>query len=301
MRLLKKLYKAVPVIVLLMGGLTCAQEFNAVIQVNAQNVAQPDQPIFRTLETSMQEFINNTKWTDQDYNDEERLNCSIVFVVSEYENDRFKGNFQISLSRPVFNSSYSSPIFNFRDDNIEFSYLEYAPFFYNDNQYENNLISLISFYMFTMLGVDGDTFALNGGQQHHVEAQRVVSLAQQSNAIGWKATDGQQTRFQLNDDMLSQTFREYREVMFGYHRNGMDTFAADQKKAKAILNSEILKLNELHSRRPNSLIQRLFFDAKADEIMSVFSGGPPSDIRELKNTLQKLAPNQSSKWRNIKV
>ena len=152
-----------------------------------------------------------------------------------------------------------------------------------------------------MLGIDGDTFALNGGQDHHLEAQRIVSLAQQSNSIGWKATDGQGTRFQLNDDMLSQTFKEYREVMYSYHSKGMDLFADDQKKAKTFLSTEILKLKALNSRRPNSLIQRLFFDAKADEIVSIFSGGPPVDIRELKTTLQQLAPNQSSKWRNIKV
>ncbi|WP_438961299.1 DUF4835 family protein [Nonlabens sp.] len=301
MRLLKELCRFLPLLFVFIAGVVNAQEFNAVVQVNAQNVAQPDQPIFKTLETSMQEFINNTKWTDQEFREEEKLNFSLVLVVMDYKNDRFQGNIQVSLSRPVFNSTYDSPIFNFKDQNVEFTYLEYAPFFYNDNQYENNLISLISFYIYTMLGIDGDTFELNGGDQFHVEAQRVVSLAQQSNSIGWKATDGQGTRFQLNDDMLSQTFKEYREVMYNYHKKGMDTFAEDQKKAKKILSEEILKLKALHSRRPNSLIQRLFFDAKADEIMSIFSGGPPVDIRELKNALQQLAPNQSSKWRNIKV
>ncbi|PQJ30496.1 DUF4835 domain-containing protein [Nonlabens arenilitoris] len=301
MKLLKEFFKVIPLFILLCVSAAQAQEFNAVVQVNAQNVAQPDQTIFRTLETSMQEFINNTKWTQQDYRDEEKINCSIVFVITDYDNDRFKGNMQISLSRPVYNSSYSSPIFNFKDSNIEFEYLEFAPFFYNANQYENNLTSLISFYIYTMLGIDGDTFSLNGGQQYHVEAQRIVSLAQQSNSVGWKATDGQGTRFQLNDDMLSQTFKEYREVLYGYHSKGMDTFADDQKKAKLLISAEILKLKALNSRRPNSLIQRLFFDAKADEIVSIFSGGPAVDVRDLKNALQQLAPNQSSKWRNIKV
>ncbi|MGJ8684142.1 MAG: DUF4835 family protein [Nonlabens sp.] len=301
MKLLIGLFKVVPLVAFLIVSAASAQEFDAVVQVNAQNVAQPNQTIFRTLETSMQEFINNTEWTDQDYRDEEKINCSIVFVVTDYNNDRFKGNIQISLSRPVYNSSYTTPIFNYKDTNVEFEYVEYAPFFYNANQFENNLTSLISFYMYTMLGIDGDTFELNGGQEHHIEAQRIVSLAQQSNSIGWKATDGQGTRFQLNDDMLSQTFKEYREVMYNYHRNGMDIFAEDQKKAKTFLSNEIVKLKVLNSRRPNSLIQRLFFDAKADEIVSIFTGGPAVDIRELKTALQQLAPNQSSKWRNIKV
>lgn len=301
MKLLKELFKVVPLLALLLVSSAYAQEFNAVVQVDAQNVAQPDQPIFRTLETSLQEFINNTKWTDKEFRDEEKINFSLVLVVMQYSNDRFSGNLQLALSRPVFNSSYSTPIFNFKDPNVGFEYVEYAPFFYNGNQYENNLTSLIAFYIYTMLGIDGDTFALNGGQEYHIEAQRVVSLAQQGNGVGWKATDGQQTRFQLNDDMLSQTFKEYREVMYSYHSKGMDIFAEDQKKAKTFLSTEILKLEELNSRRPNSLIQRLFFDAKADEIMSIFSGGPTVDIRALKVGLQKMAPNQSTKWRNIKV
>jgi hypothetical protein len=279
-----------------------AQEFNFTVQVNAQNVAQPDQPIFKTLETSLQEFLNNTKWTDQKFKEEEKINASLVFVVTAYDNDRFRGNFQISVSRPVFNSSYTTPIFNFKDNDIAFEYVEYAPFFYNRNQYENNLISLISFYTYTALGIDGDTFELRGGQTFHEEAQNIVNLAQGSQGVqGWKASDGLISRFRLNDDMLSETYKEYREVMYSYHLKGLDTFSKDSKAGKIILKKYIQQFNELHDRRPNSLLQRTFFDAKADEIMSVYSSGPAVDIRELKVTLQKIAPNQSSKWRNIKV
>ncbi|WP_292892445.1 DUF4835 family protein [Nonlabens sp.] len=279
-----------------------AQELNVTVQVNAQNVAQPDQTIFKTLETSMQEFLNNTKWTDQKFRDEEKINASLVFVVTSYDNDRFRGNFQISASRPVFNSSYTTPIFNFKDDDIAFEYVEYAPFFYNSNRFESNLISLISFYAYTLIGIDADTFELRGGQPFHEEAQNVVNLAQGSQGVqGWKASDGLISRFRLNDDMLSDTYKEYREVMYWYHLKGLDTFSKDPKAGKIILKNYLLKLDELHNRRPNSLLQRSFFDAKADEIMSIYSSGPAVDIRELKTILQKLAPNQSSKWRNIKV
>ncbi|MFB0904484.1 MAG: DUF4835 family protein [Nonlabens sp.] len=279
-----------------------AQEFNFTVQVNAQNVVQPDQSIFKTLETSLQEFLNNTKWTDQKFKEEEKINASLVFVVTAYDNDRFRGNFQISVSRPVFNSSYTTPVFNFKDNDIAFEYVEYAPFFYNRNQYENNLISLISFYTYTVLGIDGDTFELRGGQTFHEEAQNIVNLAQGSQGVeGWKASDGLISRFRLNDDMLSETYKEYREVMYSYHLKGLDTFSKDSKAGKILLKKHIQKFNELHDRRPNSLLQRTFFDAKADEIMSVYSSGPAVDIRQLKETLQKIAPNQSSKWRNIKV
>jgi hypothetical protein len=164
------------------------------------------------------------------------------------------------------------------------------------------LISLISFYTYTVLGIDADTFELRGGQTFHEEAQNIVNLAQGSQGVeGWKASDGLISRFRLNDDMLSETYKEYREVMYSYHLKGLDTFSKDSKAGKILLKKYIQKFNELHDRRPNSLLQRTFFDAKADEIMSVYSSGPAVDIRQLKETLQKIAPNQSSKWRNIKV
>lgn len=279
-----------------------AQELNFTVKVNAQNVAQPDQTIFTTLETSIQEFLNNTKWTDQKFKDIEKINASLVFVVTNYDNDRFSGNFQISVSRPVYNSSYTTPIFNFKDNDIAFEYVEYAPFFYNANQFENNLISLISFYAYTTLGIDADTFEQRGGQQFHEQAQTIVSLAQGSQGVaGWKASDGLLSRFRLNDDILSDTYKEYRSVMYDYHLNGLDTFSKDSKSGKITLKKYIMQFEELHSRRPNSLLQRTFFDAKADEILSIYSSGPAVDIRDIKTSLQKLAPNQSSKWRNIKV
>jgi hypothetical protein len=300
MKLSKGFYSLI-IALFAMWGLS-AQEFNFSVQVNAQNVAQPDQTIFKTLETSLQEFLNNTKWTDQKFKDEEKINASLVFVVTTFDNDRFRGNFQISASRPIFNSSYTSSIFNFKDNDIAFEYVEFAPFFYNENQYENNLISLISFYAYTILGIDADTFELRGGQKFHEEAQNIVNLAQGSQGTtGWKASDGLISRFRLNDDMLSETYKEYREIMYAYHLKGLDAFSKDPKSGKIILKKYIQQFETLNDRRPNSLLQRSFFDAKADEIMSIYSSGPAVDIRELKASLQKLAPNQSSKWRNIKV
>lgn len=276
-----------------------AQEFNVQVSVNANNVAQPNQPIFKTLQNSIQEFYNNTQWTSQKYEESEKISCSIVFVVTEYDNDRFRGNFQISMSRPVFNSSYTSPTFNYKDDQIAFEYIEYAPLFYNSNQYENNLLSLLSFYAYTMLGIDGDTFALKGGQKHFEEAQRIVNLAQGSQIEGWRPSDGLISRYRLNDDILSDTYKEYREVLYGYHIKGMDQFADNQTDAKNEIKKQLTKFDALNSRRPNSLLQRVFFDAKAPEIASIFGAGPFMDLRDLKVLLQKLAPNQSATWRTI--
>lgn len=299
MRLLKILCS---VVFVLAGTVTRAQELNATVQINAQNIAQRDQSVFGTLEQAMQEFLNNTKWTEQKFKDEEKINCSLVFVVTEFDGSRFKGNFQVSVSRPVFNSAYVTPIFNYKDNDIDFEYVENQPLFYNDNQFDSNLISLLSYYAYTFLALDADTFELKGGQQFHEEAQNIVNLAQgNSGASGWRPSDGLISRFRLTDDILSDTYKEYREVMYKYHRKGMDTFAGDQKLSKSLVKKYVLLLEELQQRRPNSLVQRVFFDAKADEIADMFSGGPTIDVKDFKEALTKLSPNQSSKWRRIKV
>jgi hypothetical protein len=303
MKLSNGLFKLVIVALLSFAIPATAQEFNMTVQVNAQNVTQPDLPIFEVLETSLQEFFNNTKWTDREYNDEERINGSLIFVVNEYDSNRFQGNFQLSLSRPVFNSSYSTTTFNYKDNDIAFEYVEFSPLFYNANQFESNLTSLISFYAYTMLGIDADTFELQGGQEYHEEAQRIVTLAQTSRNIGWNPNDGngRTSRFRLNVDLLSDTFKEYREVMYNYHINGLDKFALNPKQVKQDLQTYITSFEDMKSRRPNSLLQRTFFDAKADEIVNIYTGGPTVNVSDFKQSLQDLAPNQSSKWRRIKV
>ena len=303
MRLSNVLPSIVFLIALLSGTSMIAQEFNMTVQVNAQNIAQPDRSVFKTLETSLQEFINNTKWTDKAYADEERINGALIFVVNNFENNRFQGNFQLSVSRPVYNSTYTSTIFNYKDNDISFEYIENAPLFYNSNQFESNLSSLVTFYVYTILGIDADTFALNGGQQYHEEAQLIVNLAQSSRNIGWNPGDGngRVSRYRLNSDLLSDTFKEYREVMYDYHLNGLDQMALNPKEVKQNLQKTILKFEAMNQRRPNSLLQRTFFDAKSDEIIDIYTDGPAVNISELKESLQKLAPNQNVKWRTIKV
>jgi hypothetical protein len=288
----------------LFSAISIAQEFNMTVQVNAQNIAQPDQTIFKTLETSLQEFINNTKWTQVEYSEEERINGALIFVVTNYDNNnRFQGNFQLSVSRPVYNSTYTSTIFNYKDNDISFEYIENSPLFYNDNQFQSNLTSLATFYVYTILGLEADTFALKGGQKYHEEAQQIVNLAQSSRNIGWNPNDGNGliSRYRLNNDMLSDTYQEYREIMYNYHINGMDKFALNPKEVKQDLQGYIMQFEELNSRRPNSLLQRTFFDAKADEILNIYTAGPSVNIAKFKESLQGLAPNQSTKWRSIKV
>lgn len=276
-----------------------AQEINCQIVVEAQQTGNTKLSIFKTLETSLQEFINNATWTDLDLEEHEKINCNIFINVTDYDSNNFTATIQVQSSRPIFGSSTSTPVFNFKDNQFNFNYTEFQPLDYNPNTYSSNLVSGISFYVYTILGLDADTFSLEGGQKYHEEARQIVSTAQQSNKKGWRASDGNNTRFRINSDLLSNNFVKYREALYMYHREGLDVFHDDQEAAKKKIVESIQLLREVNNARPNSILLRTFFDSKANEIQQIFSGGPTVSIKEVVNNLNSIAPLHSKQWAEI--
>ncbi len=291
--------KFILLVSLLLASFSFAQELNCEVVVNAQNTGNENVQVFKTLERQLTEFVNNTEWTKQEYASQERINCSMVITINDYNSDAFQGTIQVQSSRPVYGSSYSTPVYNFNDKNFSFQYLEFQNLVFNPNQYESNLVSVLTFHIYMILGLDNDTFSLNGGDDHFKQAQTILNYSQQLNAKGWKLEDGQQTRFILIDNLLSPTFKEFRTVMYNYHLNGLDVMSNDPKAGKEQIASNMAALKSMNSRRPNSFLLRVFFDAKADEIEQIFSGGPTMNVAELKETLIRISPTRSSQWRNI--
>lgn len=284
----------------LCSAVVFSQELNCTVNVIAQQTGNDNNVVFKTLEKQLNEFINNTKWTEKNFGAEERINCSMVINVTAYENDNFSATLQVSSSRPVFNSTYSSPVYNYNDKDFNFQYIEYQNMVFNPLQFESNLVSVLSFHVFMILGMDADSFELNGGDEYFSQAQTIANYSQQLNGQGWKLEDGLQSRFALIDNLLSPTFKEIRTTMYNYHMQGMDVMADDAKKGKSEVISTLSELQKIHKRRPNSYLLRVFFDAKSDEIMDVLSGGPSVNIAEAVDILNKIAPMHSQKWRNIK-
>ena len=277
-----------------------AQELNCTVNVIAQQTGNDNNVVFRTLEKQLNEFINNTKWTEKSFSAEERINCSMVINVSNYENDRFNATLQVSSSRPIFNSTYSSPTYNYNDKDFNFQYLEFQNLVFNPLQFESNLISVLSFHVFMILGMDADSFALNGGDEYFAQAQTIANYSQQINGQGWKLEDGLQSRFALIDNLLSPTFKEIRTTMYNYHFEGLDVMANDVKKGKQRIIATLSDLQKINRRRPNSYLLRVFFDAKSDELMDILSGGPSVNITDAVDILNSIAPMHSQKWRKIK-
>lgn len=277
-----------------------AQELNCVVTVNSDQVGQTNQQIFRTLERSLNDFVNKSKWTNRTYRENERVNARMFITVTQYESDRFEANIQIQSSRPVFNTSYESPVFNYKDDAFNFQYQEFQPLVYNPNSFDSNLVAVMSYYVYMVLGLDADTFSLEGGNDFYRRAQNIVTQAQSSNYSGWSQETGQRTRFELVDNLLSNSFREYRIAMYNYHRKGLDILADNNSTGKQIVAGSLRLFETLVQRRPNAFLIQTFFDAKSEEIQNIFSDGPTVDVVKLKETLNKVAPFYSNTWNEIK-
>lgn len=277
-----------------------AQELNCTITVNADQVNQTNRQIFLTLERALNDFVNKSQWTNRIYKENERVNARMFITVTDYASDRFSANIQIQSSRPVFNTSYESPIFNYKDNEFNFRYIEFEPLVYNPNVFDSNLVGVISYYVYIILGLDADTFALEGGTEFYKEAQQIVNQAQGSGSSGWSQTaSNNRTRFVLVDNLLSNTFREYRIAMYNYHRKGLDILGDNNSTGKQVIAGSMRLFETLTQRRPNAFLIQTFFDAKSEEIQDIFSDGPKVDIVSLKETLNKVAPFYSSTWDEI--
>ena len=291
--------KLVIVISMFIALISEGQELKCNVNVIAELTGNENNTVFKTLEQQLKEFINNTKWTEKNYNLNEQIDCSMVITITAYNNDSFTASLQVQSSRPVFNSTYSAPIYNFNDKDFNFKYLEFQNLVFNPNQYESNLISVLTFHIYMILGLDADSFELNGGLEYYKQAQIIANYSQQAGA-GWTLQSGPQSRFALIDNLLSPTFEEYRSTLYNYHINGLDLMADDTKMAKEQIAVHLEQLRRMHSRRPNSFLMRVFFDAKADEIADIYGGGPSVNIADLSDLLNTIAPMYSTKWRGIR-
>ncbi|QAA80650.1 DUF4835 family protein [Aequorivita sp. H23M31] len=282
------------------ANLTLAQELNCTLTIDAAQTGQPNLQLFRTLETQLREFINNTKWTDKTFKNQERIDCNMTLVISSIDGENFNGTLQIQSSRPIFDSTYDSPVYNYFDRQVDFRYKEFEPFNFNINTFESNLVSVVAFHVYTIIGLDADTYIPNGGESYFEIAKQITNTAAGSAYLGWKSKDGNQSRYQYNDALLSSVYKEFHQAMYDYHRKGLDLMAAKPKEAKEAVSNAITLLKGINDRRPNSFLLRTFFDAKSDEIQSIFSGGPQVDIVQLVENLNRMAPTKRSNWEEIK-
>jgi hypothetical protein len=276
-----------------------AQEFISTVTIDARQTGQTRLRIFDILENSLQEFINQTAFTNEKYTELQKIECSFFITINNFDSDRFQANIQIQASRPVYGSTTKTSILNVKDEDFNFTYTESQPLIYDVNNFQSNLTSVVSFYLLTILGLEADSLSLNGGTGYFETARQIVNAAQPNAGLGWQASGVGFSRFNLNNDLLSQNFSKFREAFYQYHRQGLDLMHQSTKEAKDNILSSIELLNEVNNERPNSVLLRLFFDTKAGEIQQILSGGPKVDLAQTKDYLYRIAPVHNNKWRRI--
>jgi len=292
--------KILSLLLIFFVGFSYAQELNCTVTVNADQVGGTNTQVYKTLQKSLTDFINKTDWTNQGFKNNERINCSMFINVSAVTGSTFTATLQVQSSRPGFNSTYSTPVFNFNDKEFNFDYTEFQNLNYNPNSFDSNLISVVSYYCLMIIGMDADTFAPEGGTPYFETAQQIVTVAQAGGYKGWSGSEGNSNRFFLVNDMLSPTYQPYRDAMYQYSFEGIDNMNRDQKGAKEKIKAAITTLSDIYKVRPNSFLMRVFFDAKSDELVSIFSGGPQVTVTDLADTLNRISPLNSAKWAGIK-
>jgi hypothetical protein len=277
-----------------------SQELKCTVQVDYNQITNANTQIFRTMQTHLTDFLNNTKWTTRKFTANELIDCSMYIMVNSYENNILNCSLQIQSSRPGFDSSYSTPVLNIQDKDFTFDYIENQQLNFNKDIYNSELLSTLAFYAYVIIGLDADTFELNGGDSSLKIAQSIVNVAQSTNRTGWIQGDNKQNRYYFITDLLAPNFETYRKSLYTYHLKGIDNMANDQKKGKENIKQAILDLSVINNTRPNSYLMRVFFDAKSSEIVNVFSGGPTIETADLKETLSRISPLNNSKWSEIK-
>lgn len=281
-----------------------AQELNCQVSVITDarlEVTSVEKEIFDQLKQTIYDMMNTTQWTKDKFKVEERINCNIQLQIKSIPSaGTYVGSMQIQSSRPAFNSSYNTTVFNFQDDDIQFGYSRNAVLIYAPNQYRDNLTSILAFYAYFILGMDYDSFSLKGGTPYFNEAQQIVSNAQSSGAPGWKSSEaGKRNRFYLVDNILHQLFEPLRECMFEYHRKGIDVLYDNKIQGRKAIYDALNKLNKVVATRPNSLNLLNFVQAKSVELKNLYADAEIKEKTDLVNLLKRIDPANSSKYQEI--
>lgn len=296
------MYKYIVLLFFIFGMRSGAQELNCVVKINSSEIGVSNKQVFVTMQNAIFEYLNNTKWTNIPYQENEKINCSLTInIIDNPSTNQYKGSLQLQVSRPVYNATYTTSVLNFNDNDVNFSYEEYQPLVYNENSFDSNLVSILTFYAYTILGFEADTFGYKGGEEFHKLAENVVIVAQQGGAKGWKKIDGNNTRYQLNENLLAPVYEQYRKTLYAYHLQGLDRLVDDKKGGKENIAQSIIDLQKLYNDRPNTFLIRVFMDTKSDEIVDVFSDGPKINITELREVLSRIFPSFDAKWSDIKI
>ncbi len=281
-----------------------AQELNCTVQINDAQIDVADKRVFREMERAFAQFINETKWTDDTYDFNERINCTMQITISAMPNiGTYTGTLVIRSVRPVYNTSYTTSTFTFVDREFNFNYVEAQPLNFNANAFNDNITSMLAFYAHMIIGMDNDTFAKLGGSANFQQARSIAQIAQQQGGIpGWDPTSGgnaSRNRGALAESALNSRLQPLREVIYNYHRLGLDTFTADAEASRKLILENLTLIKQVRDYNPSSILLITFFDSKATELANMFQQGAPQVKQQAYNQLIAIDPSNTEKYGTI--
>lgn len=279
-----------------------AQELKCSFQLNSQKLQGTNRNVFNTLQTAVYEFLNNTPWTTYKFAENERIECTLILTLNEQSGDEYKGTMNLQLRRPIFATSYNSPVINFLDPNIQFTYIENEKLEFNEAAHQNNLTAILAFYAYMILGYDFDTFSPLGGTEFFEKAQQVVSNAQNATEKGWKAYESsKKNRYWMVENMMNDKYRGLRRAMYTYHRRGLDLMVDKIPEGREAILQSISEIQKVYRSRPDAdmLAIQLFLEAKRDEIKSVFSKSAASEKAKAVNIMVDLDRQNAQQYQDL--
>ncbi len=278
-----------------------SQELFCSVSVNSAQIGGSDRTVFDEMQKAIMEFLNNRKWTGYTYRQEEKIECSIFINISERTSDvEFKGTMQVQSRRPVFNTSYNTPMLNLVDKDISFKYIQNQALDYDDNNYLSNLTSLLAYYAYIIIGVDFDSYTMKGGSQYFTKAQNIVQLAQNAADKGWKSFESRKNRYWLVENLLNDSYSGFRECLYLYHLKGLDAMKDNIENGRTSVISAMEKMQTVVRGTPSLYFTTVFMDTKRDEIINIFSQAPSGDKPRIVDILKEIDPAHSGDF-NTKI
>ncbi|MBQ8422781.1 MAG: DUF4835 family protein [Coprobacter sp.] len=270
-----------------------AQELSCRVQINSEKIQGTNKQVFTTLEQAITEYINTRKWSEAQIAVNEKIECSLLIVVKEVDDTRYTCEIQVQSRRPVYNSSYTTTLLNFRDTEFEFTYQEHDPLVYNETTMESNLTGVIDFYVYMMLAIDFDSFSYKGGEPFFRRAEEIVNLGQSTQGSGWTGFGSTRNRHALLTAFIEVRNEPFRRLWYDYHRLGLDEMALSVDKGRAKVTEALNKLVEIYELSSTSVLIPLFSDAKLDEVVNIYSEAPKQEKDAVYKILNRLYPTET--------
>ncbi|MEO1257936.1 MAG: DUF4835 family protein [Bacteroidota bacterium] len=290
-----------PVLFLLTLCHAGAQELEVTVSILTPQLQTTDPKVFQTLSQTMEEFLNNQKWTENDYEQDERIKMDLIMTItSETNGDTYTAELAITSTRPVFGSMYETKLFYHLDKDISFSYQQFQPLEYSQTAYISELPTILAFYANIVIGLDYDSFSPFGGDPYFNRAQDIINQVPPgvaSSVKGWRSSDGMRNRYWLAENLLSPRVRPFRQAFYDYHRQGLDVAHENFVAGRAVMTQALSTLLDVNSSYPNSMIMQVFTNGKSDEIIEIYKGAFPDEKSEIIKVMIKIDPSNASDYR----